>query len=524
MPCLCGSQKRSAAPSTINPVNIGSLCFLFGVQGALCGFLDLIPETIKAVLSVNKKPDDADEIFFKWVRKAAKKGLNIVIDEATGDIDVSSFCSNPPPPLPEEINFSDIFIFMAEVVPILDYWFTASDILSGNSTRLIDKVTAYWLFKQWYENCECKKCPPPDPEDNPPPPPDNSKPNYIIPPCLPCPDGYVDGGGGGNNNRCKNLTVLQSINSSNSKRTCHGFWVYTFIDNGFYGDGVGRVNTTSTAKFYIPLEDDIFPSINKFEEFQQLNNKGILFFYDDYRKAVTPSETPDFINFTDTNEDRTITTFGDGTIYQETTIHHAVISQNGGAFAPFSGNSDGYLYPPCVPCLPPPPPKPFCDLYPNHPDCYEPPSTEDPDNENCDHENIVVGEFTACGNLRSPKSMELIINGDLYDVAVTERETCESVRALKVVQYLECTSPPPPPPPDPCDGVDCGFTAGTVYDLLRNAVFYGYTFYTNQDALDYLPDVLDSTSLTCCMQQVNEGIDNFFVDNPPPNPYPSEGE
>lgn len=490
MSCLCGSQKKSTAPSTINPVNIGSLCFLFGVEGVLCAYLDLIPETIKAVLDVNKKPDDVDDIFAKWARKFAKTNYNIVIDEATGDINLTSFCSNPPPPIPEDINFSDIFIFLAEVVKILDIFFKTNDIISGNDTRLIDKITGFWLFKQWYENCECKKCPEPPPED---PPPDNDPPPFDPPVCGACPDGSRDG-----YIPCKNLRVYSNPSNPLFVFSCFGFWVYTFYRNIISSNPSQQIAAyTETFKYYVPLE------VSK-AQFEANTSLGVTFY--SYSKTVyrnitfdppqdTTTETANFIE--------KVKRIGNTEEIEQTL--KPVITQNDGAKIPFSGNSDGLLYPPCAPCPPPPPPKEFCDLYPDHPDCID---NDDDDDDGCQTELVLIGEFTECAKLRSPKRLELLTDGDLIDVAVTERPNCESVRSLKVVQLFEC-EPAPPPPPDPCEGVDCfGQTSG-IQSILGSAYGNGEIAATESDAYNYLFSGNFGLDFDCCGSQITSEIQTW---------------
>ncbi|NMF60064.1 hypothetical protein [Pseudanabaena yagii] len=181
MTCQCGSQKQSGAVDFINPVDIGVLCALFGLEGNLCRLLDVVPAAIKKVASLNPDLQNADQVFGDILKKVAKKGFEIVIDEITGQIDVSQFCAKNPPPLPDDITYQDVFQFIAELVPILNYFFTANDILQGNSTKILDKIVGFWLYQKWYENCECSPCPP----DTPPPPPS--------PPKLfdKCPAGYT---------------------------------------------------------------------------------------------------------------------------------------------------------------------------------------------------------------------------------------------------------------------------------------------------------------------------------------------
>jgi hypothetical protein len=492
MSCLCGSQKRSAAPSTINPVNIGNLCFLFGVEGALCQFLDLIPETIKAVLDANKKPDDADEIFFKWVRKFAKTGYNIVIDEATGDIDLTSFCSNPPPPLPDDITFQDVFVFMAEVVEILDIFFKTNDILSGNDTRLIDKVTGFWLFKQWYENCECKKCPdPPDPpdEDSPTPPPPFNPP----PPFAPCPDGCYRASGNGSNSAggdsgkpCKNLRIRQ-VNDPFDRQlfSCHGYFVETFNylvrQQDYFATDTNtlyRADLKSKIRSYRPLETSSDPNY-EYGDFPELSiNRSIIFtLIGIYPDAPFISGA---INTTESEMQEQANT-------PYSLVNDFEVSYNGGPWQSFYGNSDQYPYPAPPPCIcppPSPPPQEFCDLYPDHPDCIDDDDDDDDDDE-CETENVLVGEFTQCKSLRKPKTVKLfkdVGQADTLETLVIERTNCDSIRGLKVIQYLDCTAPPPP---DPCEDVVCDVS--TIFaDLDAIVANQNVGFGDAEDAYSYL--------------------------------------
>ena len=504
MSCLCGSQKRSAAPSTINPVNIGNLCFLFGVEGALCQFLDLIPETIKAVLDANKKPDDADEIFFKWVRKFAKTGYNIVIDEATGDIDLTSFCSNPPPPLPDDITFQDVFVFMAEVVPILDRFFKTNDILTGDNTRLIDKVTGFWLFKQWYENCECKKCPdPPDPPDEDPPPPSFDPP----PPFAPCPDGCYRANGGGS--PCKNM-MMRQVNDPFDRQlfSCHGYYVGS--DSFMARTGWDYFNTDERnlyrgdisykSTFYAPLEYLINPDI-PITALTLTDNRKLTFTL--LRNIPDADYISGAINLTSEEMQEQANT-------PYSLVNDFEVSYNGGPWQSFYGNSDQYPYPAPPPCIcppPSPPPQGFCDLYPDHPDCID-----DDDDDECETEMVLVGRFTQCSVLRSPKQMKLVTDGDLIDVAVVKRLSCASIRILEVKQLLECAAPPPP---DPCDNVDCVSADTQTPDLLNNARSFGEPSNTFQECLDFLSRFVDSLIFECCSDRISNEINEWLADNPP---------
>ncbi|WP_146048821.1 hypothetical protein, partial [Pseudanabaena sp. BC1403] len=145
MSCTNGSKKKEGAQDYINTNEIGVLCALFELEGALCRLLDLIPEAIQKMATLKFDRDDTLNFFEELTKKAAKKTLGLIYDEVLNRIEVTQFCEVEPPPLPEPITFSDVYIFIAELVPILNYFFLANEILSGNSTKLLDKIVGYWL-------------------------------------------------------------------------------------------------------------------------------------------------------------------------------------------------------------------------------------------------------------------------------------------------------------------------------------------------------------------------------------------
>ena len=162
MTCQCGSQKIQGAPETINPRNISVLCSLFGLEGELCRLLDLVPSAIKKIASLDPNVGNADQVFGDILKKVVQKSISI---SQIGDIDLNSFCSIEPPPQPEDITYQDVFLFIADLVPILNRIFAFNDILTGNSTRILDKIVAQWLRQKWFENCECKNCNSPSPTE-----------------------------------------------------------------------------------------------------------------------------------------------------------------------------------------------------------------------------------------------------------------------------------------------------------------------------------------------------------------------
>ena len=119
MSCTNGSQKRIDAPDTINVNDIGTICSLFGLEGPLCRLLDLLPEFIQKVMSLDFKNVATSDVFEKMLAKVAGKTVGLIFDELTGRIDLNGFCQGNPPPFPEEITYYDVYDFLGSVVPIL---------------------------------------------------------------------------------------------------------------------------------------------------------------------------------------------------------------------------------------------------------------------------------------------------------------------------------------------------------------------------------------------------------------------
>ena len=424
MSCQCGSQKQPNAPNTINPVNIGVLCFLFGLEGVLCTLVDLVPDAIKAVIKVNPTKGNADQVFGDLLKKAAKRGLNIIIDEVTGNINMQSFCSSPPPPLPEQINYSDIYIFIAELVPILSQFFSVNELLTGDSTKLLDKIVGYWLYQKWFENCECKKC------DH------NPENDYPLPEPIP----HFSSG-------CPN-TPISDINQ--------------FIDD------LNESNAASVASYNAIME--------------QVRQQPSYFFpaFDSYYTSIFLSQ-----GYTNIVFERGGDVFlGGGTAYESTgvgcasikkqidyptytrryvkvsadyngapyTIHEADMVTtffNGPVLRSIASISDWD----CCPPIPPvgKPPKNFCDLYPYHPDCID--DNNKPDT--CEDEYAECGEFMGCDALlRRPVRKALIKNGVVKEVTVIDLLDC-GVLGERTVEYFEC-------PPE--DVYGCTDPAATNYN------------------------------------------------------------
>lgn len=133
--CIYGSKKRDGSPEQFT-INTGAICFLLGLDNVICPLLDKIP-------SVVGKP------WKEIIKTVAKEGLGLAVDQLTGQIETQYFCERPAPPPPSDINYIDVFDFIASYVPPL------SIVASGDG--LLKKITSAYLHQKWYDLCECKK-------------------------------------------------------------------------------------------------------------------------------------------------------------------------------------------------------------------------------------------------------------------------------------------------------------------------------------------------------------------------------
>jgi hypothetical protein len=402
MSCSYGSEKKQSAPDFINPNDIGVLCFLFGLEGSLCRLLDLVPSAIKKIATLNPDIGNADEVFGDILKSVAKKSLGLLIDSITGQIEVEQYCLIEPPPQPDDITFSDIFIFIAELVPTLDYFFQANEILTGDSTRILDKIVAYWLRKKWFECCQCK---PPEPDDN------GNLPDEITPPDFTPPDNCPPESGGGS--RCKAIYVANNPSGNNAKFSCHGFWlasqtVYNNAEvNGEFVENYFR----SQFKVFIANETVLRPEQT------------------DIRAAADGQ-------FVVKSEQGATLNIPTGTYINGTRVNlQCYYSRDGITWLPFDGAFPEFPYPPCPPPPPPPkneiPPK-FCELFPDDPLC------NDGGDGECLQVDIEVVEFNGCGQPRSFKTVQLLTSGDVLSCEVVEFVGCNQERQSKFIEYFEC--------------------------------------------------------------------------------------
>jgi len=398
MACQCGSEKNLGALDFININNIGALCVVFGAEGALCRLLDLLPDFVERIMSRDFNSNTTLNVFEKMLKKVAARSIGLIINEITGQIDVSQFCQNPPPQLPEDINYYDVYQFLGGVVPILNYFFEANDILIGDSTKLIEKVVSFWLYQKWFENCKCKDCPP----NTPPPPPLPYSPNKF----GKCPPGQT-------------RNIATNI-----------YEVLIYRNNELYHQN------------YAVAYDVEFGRRTRFSDSFPLRNA--LFILVDLRFG--------FYLYTQDEKGVEVWT-GDDFIEGELNIGWTGYNKVNGLRVP-KGTLPSYVIPPCIPIPPPPIPPEFCSVYPNDPLCVVYGCTDsDALNYNfnasiddgsclynCQHEDIVVVEFSDCGEERISKTVKLITNGEFEDIVVVEFSDCGEERSLKALRLFNCSS------------------------------------------------------------------------------------
>lgn len=413
MSCEYGSRRKQNSVDFINTNDIGVLCFLFGLEGGLCRLLDLIPDAIKKIAALDPNKGNGDEIFKGLLKKVARTSYGLVIDELTNQISTTQLCGSEPPTPTEDINFSDVFVFIAELVPILEKFFTVNEILTGDSTRILDKIVNTWLRGKWFENCECK---PQDTEEPPPPPPDApSQP----PPFSPLPD-CSDG-----TKRTRNLQ-LTFIDPSTRKPhfvcystgSCGGLTItsrYGFTkilnENGIL---------IWVANEFVSTKDDVFSTY--------ICNPTTLYCYLTYNCLIT---------------------FPFPMWYR----------QGNNPWIPFNGDPsifDGLPFEPCPSSFTEEPPDSFCGLYPDDPLCLP------PDEENCEVANYSVAVKVDCSTrIRKPVARTLRTNGVNESITVQEFSLCGE-RIAKQVGLLQCVSVksgctnPNSPNYDPLANVDDG--------------------------------------------------------------------
>lgn len=423
MSCTDGSRKKQGAPDSISTNDIGAICALFDMEGALCRLLDLIPETIQKILTFNFADDDALGLFEEILKKAAKKTAGLIYEDLTGRINVEGLCRNPPPPQPEDISYSDVFIFIAELVPILNYFFLANDIVTGNSSNLLDKIIKQWLRKEWFKHCECKpKDPLPD-----------EVPSLINPPVTSRCIGQEE-----LNYYNELITLYNAINQGAAQLAA--------LNNqnssiGVVQESIDAIvqNLTNQGHFNIEVKDAgediiapilppaLIPNTGNLIALQQAGRIDIV-----YRKKIRYSASD---------------VLGNVTEYENAYFANAQIHYPNFITTDLPDN-----------CPPPPPPPPeigeedgfdpdeFCALFPDDPLCNDP-DEPDPDGGNqpsCEIERVICAE-SYCGRFRKPIRKTLNVTGENESITCVEFTDCESDRSEVSFVLLKCIRPEEPP-------------------------------------------------------------------------------
>jgi len=431
--CRFGSQKKSSAPDYISTDDIGVLCFLFGLEGRLCRLLDLVPEAIQKIakLDPDNKGSANEKVINKLLRKVIQKLMGVAYNDLFGGISTASFCALEPPPEPEPISYYDIYNFIASLVPILSLFFKFNDILTGNETKLLDKIVQTWLRQQWFIHCECK-------DREPPPPP-------VVPPPFRG-FGYAVGCA---DIKPENVDAMNALIAPLQQR-----------------------DANSNAAYKRDYDLDVpYAEANRFPLGEAIKNAidfgcRVLYVVDigiDSEKFVKVSENTYYFGCQVLTIRRWLRRPGyiakkavmvDCYGYPPAFTYCEKILQLGAVTTTYdldnSACSCDRTYPPPPPEIKPPPS--FCELFPDSEFCTRSGCT-DPNASNyddlaifddgscrygCDTIDIQVVEFAGCGSDRTTKTVQLFDSGDTIDIQVVEFAGCGSDRTTKTVQLFDC--------------------------------------------------------------------------------------
>lgn len=416
MQCKYGSKKKDNAPQSISTNDIGAICALFNLEGPLCRLLDLVPETIQKILTFNFVSGDGYGLFDEIILKVTQRTFGLLIDQLTGRIPTELFCSMEPPAMPEDITYSDVFIFMADLVPILSNFFATNDVLSGNNTKLLDKIVAAWLRQQWFEHCECK-APPPVPDSNA---------YQNTPPTLRC----------GNSSQSQAVRDLfESINTFNQLRVSQAKSANEVYRDTYFAQAKPQAIAAILARdgYDIYFEDlaDNIPPINTYpntipyscgdvfvELTEQLDSK--------INRYVAHWTEGGQIGYTSTVPPYT----NEQTVQNPSSTKLTWIEDCARCAPPIpSPVLDGNLFPKDK----------FCALFPNDPLCGG--NGDDDNNGECNIEYVICGEAVACFPLRRPIRLVLNVTGVDTSITVTEFASCANPRITVEMFLLECVTP-----------------------------------------------------------------------------------
>ena len=438
MACELGSEKKESAPASFSTNDIGVICAIFNLEGGLCRLLDLIPDAIARVISFNFEADDAGDLYKDLLKMTAKRTLGLIYDELTGRIQIQPFCSAPPPAPLELPTYYDVFAFLADLVPILNHLVSANDVLTGNSTSLLDKIVNAYVREKWHQFCQCV----PKPQE-----PDDA-PSKVNPPiasnCMNSDDieffnnriavyNNANVGSANNARKSNNQNSITVVSQEIAKRSQ---WL---TDNGYFNIQVEQ------------LPDIIPPLVPPFETSILRATGYLLVTSEDYRI--------EFIN--------RYRVTGDGFGLFGNVIPNAQTSFiSGQNHTPFVITTSLVET-----CIPHPDPAPFdeegegnrarksdfCALFPEDENCLPDGGAND-----CETEYVIVSE-SKCGKFRKPLRRILNVNGEDENIDIELFTQCDEPRDTANRVLLKCVYVEPPP--IPCEDYD-----SAVLDWLQSFI------------------------------------------------------
>lgn len=460
MSCKYGSEKREQAPDSFSTNDIGVICELFEMEGSLCRLLDLVPDAIQRIFSFNFVDDNHLDLWEELLKKAAKKTGELIFDELTGRVNINSFCAADPPRQLEPVNYSDVFIFLAELVPILNYFFLANEVLTGDSTKLLDKIVNQFTRKKWFQYCECKPKPK-QPEE---------VPSKVNPPvtsnCMSADDleylnSIVDFWNEGMQGSALAAEISNQLNSASNVDANIDEYVQTLTNQG-------RFNIRVES-----LGDDILAPVNPPYETSVGRPTGSLTLtFNDYRidtiyRKVVKADAFDFF----------------GNVISDADIQ----GFNGQFHHPYEVTTN--LVENCPQPDPPPPfdeeeegnkkkKDDFCALFPDDPDC----SPSDDDGSECETEYVICAE-SYCGEFRKPIRLVLNVTGEPQDITCEEFTACDEARTEETRVLLDCVAVEPPPPT--CEDSEAVVRDWALNFAMTGEIYVGYWRPVTLDDLSY---------------------------------------
>lgn len=395
--CQCGSKKKAIAPKEFSPNDTGGFCFLIGLDSFICPLIDKIPSLIGSP--------------WKSILKAvAKESLSIAYNQLTGKFITASFCSTERPPLPPDITYQEVFLFLASYIPVVGGF--------ANDDLLLNKITQIYLYQKWLDYCECKKCEPFTPEN----PFTNAPINSDCPPSLDRDRAnlFIS------QNNAGNAGSAQSANSHNSASAA--------VDiDGLVSETITRVlnegyyqNVFASEQYVPPEPEDTFQTGNY--SFGCIDIAVRTRVYKIWTTRAVAVKAIDPTSFDEVN----IAGFS------KSAAKPYLIG-----LTPTYNRCDCFP-PPTLPIIPKPTPPPeFCDRFPDDPFCLPTPSEE------CETESVIVSLFRECNLERYSVTRKLNVTGNDEAIPVQVFDACgtDRVQASKVLLKCEpeaiagCTDP-----------------------------------------------------------------------------------